>query len=144
MLPWQSWGETGKAYGFLRPDNTLCGSQGLWTQSHSSECFPPSSRCLLPAAVTLGILVQTAPVFLRISNTFLGNFRTTAYPLNFMFLAVKGSNSSCFSHSQNGCEDPPEKTDMQELLNDNCSLCDTGITPANPPLRDALGPAALG
>ena len=66
------------------------GSQGLLDGDSQFWMFPPPSRCLLPAAVTLGFPEYKLLLsFSRISNTFLGNFKTTAYPPNFMFLVCK-------------------------------------------------------
>ena len=54
--------------------------KGSWPQSHSSGCL-----FLLPAAVALGLPEHKLFFsFTRISNTFLGNFRSTTYPPKFI------------------------------------------------------------
>ena len=61
-------------------------SQGLLaTESQFCDCL-----FLLPAAVALGFPEHKLLLFFsRISNTFLGNFRTTTYPSNLIFLICK-------------------------------------------------------
>ena len=84
LIPRQRWGETGKAH--VSPSR-LCSllPKGSWPQSHSSGCL-----FLPPAAVALGFPEYKLLLsFSRISNTFLGNFRTTTYPSNLIFLICK-------------------------------------------------------
>ena len=85
LILWQRWGETGKAHGSPSRSCSLL-PKGSWPQSHSS-----GRLLLLPAAVALGFPEHKLLLsFSRISNTFLGNFRTTTYPPNLIFLICKG------------------------------------------------------
>ena len=84
LIPRQRWGETGKAHGSASRSCSLL-PKGSWPQSHSSGCL-----FLLSAAVALGFPEHKLLLsFSRISNTFLGNFRTTTYPPNLIFLICK-------------------------------------------------------
>ena len=86
LIPQQRQGETGKAHGSPSRSCSLV-PKGSWPQSHSSGCL-----FLLPAAVDLGFSEYKRFLsFSRISNTFLGNFRTATYPPNFIISYLKES-----------------------------------------------------
>ena len=120
----------------LHPDNTVWFPRAPGHRVTVLDVFsfqaPPACGC------DPGIpWIQIAPVFLHDLQSFL---EKTGQPLTLpSFCRIyKWKWSLFFSHSQNGCEDP-QKTDQEELWNDNLSLCDIDITPLIHPSETRRG-----
>ncbi|XP_029065992.1 uncharacterized protein LOC114888177 isoform X2 [Monodon monoceros] len=86
------------------------GSQGLLVIKSQFWKLPPPSRPLLPAAVALGFPeYEQFLAFSKERTNFPGKLRTTTYLPASCFLSVNGKDSSYFSYSQDGREDPLRK-----------------------------------